>query len=62
MWLNAKIWLYYKSKHKKKHNPNWPRIHDHPYRMLINGGSGSRKTNTLFNLISFYLDTCEIYL
>ena len=31
--------------HKK-----WPYIPDHPYRMLINGGSGSGKTNALLNL------------
>ena len=22
------------------HNPNWPYIHDHPYRILTVGGSG----------------------
>ena len=33
------------------HNPNWPYIHDRPYRMLIIGGSGSGKTNVLLNLI-----------
>ena len=34
-----------------EHNPNWPKISDHPYRILINGGSGSRKTNSfIFNL------------
>ena len=31
--------------HKK-----WPYIPDHPYRMVINGGSGSGKTNALLNL------------
>ena len=36
----------------KEHNPNWPEIPNHPYRILINGGSGSGKTNSLFNLIS----------
>ena len=25
-------------------NPNWLFIHDHPYRILIIGGSGSGKT------------------
>ena len=35
----------------KKHNPNWPQIPDHPYRILIIGGSGSGKTNSLLNLI-----------
>ena len=33
------------------HNPNWPYITDHPYRILIIGGSGSGKTNVLLNLI-----------
>ena len=27
----------------KKHNPNWPKIPDYPYRILIIGGSGSGK-------------------
>ena len=35
----------------KGHNPNWPQISDRPYRILINGGSGSGKTNSIFNLI-----------
>ena len=25
----------------KKHNPNWPQNPDHPYRILIFGGTGS---------------------
>ena len=33
------------------HNKKWPYIPDHPYRMLIVGGSGSGKTNSLLNLI-----------
>ena len=36
----------------KEHNANWPQIHDHPYRILIIGGSGSGNTNSLFNLIN----------
>ena len=32
-------------------NPNWPYILDHPYRILIIGGSWSGKTNVLLNLI-----------
>ena len=35
----------------KVYNPNWPRLPDHPYRILIIGGSGSGKANSLFNLI-----------
>ena len=33
------------------HNSNWAYISDHPYRILIIGGSGSGKTNVLLNLI-----------
>ena len=29
----------------KEHNPSWPQIPDHPYRILIIGESGSGKTN-----------------
>ena len=29
------------NKNKIKHNKNWPYIPDHPYRILIIGGSGS---------------------
>ena len=25
----------------KEHNPNWPQTPDHPYKILIVGGSGS---------------------
>ena len=32
------------------HNPNWPYIPDHPYRIVIIGSSGSDKTNVLLNL------------
>ena len=35
----------------KEHNKKWPYIPDHPYRILIIGGSGSGKTNALLNLI-----------
>ena len=35
----------------KKHNKKWPYIPDHPYRILIIGGSGSGKRNALFNLV-----------
>ena len=36
----------------EEHNPYWPEIPDHLYRMLIVGGSGSGKTNALLNLIN----------
>ena len=28
----------------KKHNKNWPKIPDYPYRIVITGGSGFGKT------------------
>ena len=46
----------------KEPNPNWPQVPDHPYRILIIGGSGSGKTNSLFNLISQQPDIDKIYL
>ena len=36
----------------KEHNPNWPEIPDHLFRILIVGSSGFGKTNGLFNQIS----------
>ena len=44
------------------HNEKWPYIPDHPYRILIIGGSGSGKTNTLLNLINEQKDIDKIYL
>ena len=49
-----------KENKKKKHNPNWPEIPDYPYRVLIVGGSGSGKTNSLFNLINHQPDIDKI--
>ena len=48
---------------KIMHNPNWPYIPDHPYRILIIGGSGSGKANALLNLIHNqpYLDKIYLY-
>ena len=46
----------------KKHNEKWPYIPDHPYRILIIGGSASVKTNTLLNLINEQRDINKIYL
>ena len=47
--------LYYKminldsitNENSKKHNKKWLYIPDNPHRILIIGGSGSGKTNTL---------------
>ena len=46
----------------KEHNEKWPYIPDHPYRILIIGGSGSGKTNALINLINEQNDIDKIYL
>ena len=52
----------YTNENRIKHNPNWPYIPDHPYRILIVGGSGSGKTNALLNLINNQPDIDKIYL
>ena len=46
----------------KEHNPNWPAIADHPYEILIVGGSGYGKTNAFLNLINHEPDTDKVYL
>ena len=50
------------NENNKKHNEKWSYIPDHPYRILITDGSGSRKTNTLLNLINEQNDIDKIYL
>ena len=50
------------NENNKEHNEKWPYIPDHPYRILIIGGSGSGKTNALLNLISQQDDIDKIYL
>ena len=51
------------NENNKKHNEKWPYIPDHPYRILIIGGSGSGKTNALINLINEqnYIDKVYLY-
>ena len=45
------------------HNPNWPYISDHRYRISIIGGSGSGKGDVLLNLTKHQgLDIDRIYL
>ena len=52
----------YANENKTQHNSQWPYILDHPYRILITGGSGSGKTNALLNLINNQPDIDKIYL
>ena len=40
----------------------WPYTPDHPYRILINEGSGYEKTNALSNLINNQVDIENICL
>ena len=49
------------NENNKEHNEKWPYIPDHPYRILIIGGSGSGKTNALINLINEQHDIDKIY-
>ena len=57
----------YANENKTEHNLKWSYIPDHPYRILIIGGSGSGKTNALLNLrnyqsdIDFYLYAEDTY-
>ena len=53
----------YVNENKTRHNKNWPYTPDHPYRILIIGGSGSEKTNALLNLMENqpYIDKIYLY-
>ena len=56
---SVSIFIHYKTinldsitnEDNKEHNEKWPYVPDHPYRIIIIGGFGSGKTNTLLNLI-----------
>ena len=50
------------NENKIEHNLKLPHIPDHPYRILIIGGSGSGKTNALLNLTNNQPDIDKIYL
>ena len=52
----------YVNENKTEHNLKWPYVPDHPYRILIIGGSGSGKTNSLLNLINNQPDIDKIFL
>ena len=51
----------YINEDKTEHNLKWPHISDHPYRILIIGGSGSGKASALLNLINNQPDIDKIY-
>ena len=46
----------------KEHNEKWPYVPDHPYGILIIGGSGTGKTILLLNLIDEENDIDKNYL
>ena len=50
------------NENKTKRSKDLPYIPDHPYGILIIGGSGSGKTNALLNLINEQSDLDKIYL
>ena len=49
-------------KAKKIYNSNWLQTPDHPWKILITGGSGTGEANSLFNLISHLPDIDKICL
>lgn len=48
----------------EEHDLNWSHIPDHPYKMLVIGGSGSKKVNTLHNLTDHQpdIDGTDLYI
>ena len=52
----------YVNENKTEHNKHWPYIPDHPYRILIIGGSGYGKTNVFLNLMKTQPNIDKIYL
>ena len=53
---------YISTEDTKEHISKWPEIPDHPYRILMIGGSGLEKTNALLTLINREPDIDSIYL
>ena len=49
-------------KNNKKHNEKWPYVPDHPYRILMIGGSGTGKTSVMYNLIHEQNDIDKMHL
>ena len=49
------------NKNKKERNEKWSFTPNHPYRILIIGGSGSGKTNAFINLINERNDIDKVY-
>ena len=58
-WLTL---MMLKKKNIKEHNPNWPQILDHSYKILIIGSSGSEKKIFFFNLMNQWADINKMYL
>ena len=52
----------YVNENKTEHNKNCPNTPDHPYRILIIGGTGSGKTSALLSLIENQPGIDKIYL
>ena len=50
------------NENNRTHNEKWPYIPDHPHIILVIGGSGSGKKNTLLNLINEQSHIDKIYL
>ena len=50
------------NENKIEHNSKWPYIPDHPYRILIIGGSGSGRANALLNFINNQPDIDKTFL
>ena len=62
LWNNTKMISFdVAMENIKELNRSWPQIPDHSYRILIIGGSGYGKTNSLFNIISHQPDIDKTY-
>ena len=51
----------YTNENKTEHNLKWSDILDHPYRILVIGGSGSIRTNVLLSSINNQPDIDKTY-